>query len=137
VQFQHVPAAGRLVQAVDVLRNDGLQLAAAFERRKRCVRLVRLCVQIKHFGSVEIVKRLRMRIKEVAAQNRFGRVGVLRIIQAARASEVRYAACGRNAGAAQKNDIGAFVDHFLKSFNIFFHLCCLNMIIDPRGLYFN
>ena len=65
VQLQHVFAARRLVQAVDVLRHHGAQLARLLPPRKGQVRGARLCVRIEHFIAVKAEEFLRLFLEKV------------------------------------------------------------------------
>ena len=54
----------RLMQTVDILRDDGAELSLAFQRCKRQMRGVRLCFQRQHFLTVEAVKFLGVAVEK-------------------------------------------------------------------------
>ena len=91
MQLEDIFAACLLVQAVDVLRDDGAELARLFERGKLFMRLVRLIVEREHFFTVEAEKILRILIEKCVAQNRLRRVLKFLMVQAVRAAEIRNA----------------------------------------------
>ena len=61
MKFQHVPAARRLVQAVDVLRDDRLEPAVLFQSRQSPVRRVGNRVGIDHVMAVKVIEKFRLR----------------------------------------------------------------------------
>ena len=79
VQLKDVPASGLLVQTVDVLRDDGGQMALLLQPGKHAVRDVRLKAEREHFFAVEPVKILRVFQKKAVADDRIsGGTGRLR-----------------------------------------------------------
>ena len=56
VKLQDLPAPGKLVQAVNILRHDRLHLACRFQLSKLLMCHVRLCCQAQHFVAVKTVK---------------------------------------------------------------------------------
>ena len=110
MQLKHIFAPGRLVQAVDILRDDRLQLALALQLRQAQVGAVGPGPVNDELVTVEFVVLLRMRHEEGVAQDRLGRIIIFLVIQAIHTAEIRDAALGRDAGTAEKHDPVAAVD---------------------------
>ena len=121
VQFQHIPAAGHLVQPVDVLRHNGKQTPRLFQLRQLFVGGVGLCRQADHLVPVEPVELCRMPVKIGAAENRFRRYVVLLVIQAVLTAEVRNPALGGNTCSAEKHNAVSCIDLLLQLL-YFFHI---------------
>ncbi|MNW61735.1 hypothetical protein D3C74_398200 [compost metagenome] len=86
MQFQHAPAPGELMQAVDVLRNDRFELAVTLQLGKKLMRPVRLRFRVNHFAAVKVKKNVRGGHKKAAAQHYLRRIRriVLCLIQPCR-----------------------------------------------------
>ena len=110
MQFEHILAPGRLMQAVDVLRDDRLELALALQLRQTQVGTIGLGPVDDELIPVKFVVLLRVRHEEGMTQDRLGRIIILLVIQAVHAAKIRDAALGRDAGAAEKHDPVAAVD---------------------------
>ena len=108
MQLEDIFAACLLVQAVDVLRDDGAELARLFERGKLFMRLVRLIVEREHFFAVKAEEILRVLIEKRVAQNRLRWVLKFLMVQAVRAAEIRNAGLRRYACPAEEHDIVTF-----------------------------
>ena len=108
MQLEDIFAACLLVQAVDVLRDDGAELARLFERGKLFVRLVRLVAEREHFFAVKAEEILRILIEKRVAQNRLRRVLKFLMVQAVCAAEIRNAGLRRYACPAEEHDIVTF-----------------------------
>ena len=104
VELEHVHGAGGLVEAIDVLRHHGSELAFALELGELEVSLVRLGVKRDHLRAIELVELCRVGLVEVVGEHRLGRISELLVIQAIHAAEIRNAACGGDAGAAKEHD---------------------------------
>ena len=76
VQLEHVFAARLLVQAVDVLRDHGTELALFLHLGQLKVRLVGFGVQGQHLVAVKAIELLGVQFKERAGEDGLGRVGV-------------------------------------------------------------
>ena len=105
VQFQDVLAARFLVQAVDVLGDDGFQFARFFQFGQFDVGHVRLSVEGQHLVAVEAVEFFRVIHKERMAEDRFGRVFIVLVVQTVSAAEIGDAAFRRDAGASEEDDV--------------------------------
>ena len=105
VQLQHVFAARRLVQAVNVLRDDGFQLTGLLQPRKGKVRRVRLRLRVQHFVAVKAEELLRPAFEKIVGQNFLRRPAVFLVIQPVRAAEIRDAGLRGHTGSAEKDDI--------------------------------
>lgn len=107
VELQDVFAAGRLVEAVDVLGDDGFQLSFLFPLGQLFVGLVGL--DAGHQELVPVVFEELFGHTRVAgmAEHEFRREFIFLTVEAVLASEIRYAAFGGNAGAAEKDDVAA------------------------------
>lgn len=101
MQLEHILAPGRLMQAVDILRDDRLQLALALQLRQAQVGAVGPGPVNDELVTVEFVVLLRMRHEEGVAQDRLGRIIIFLVIQAVHTAEIRDAALGRDAGTAE------------------------------------
>ena len=121
MQLQHVFAAGRLMQSVDILRYNGAQLALALQLRKAQMRTIGLHAVDNELCPMKPVILLRVTLKEAVAQNCLRRVLPLLIIQAVNAAEIRYPALGADSCAAEKHDIVALRDPFFKLVNLSVH----------------
>ena len=118
VQFQDVLAARFLVQAVDVLGDDGFQFARFFQFGQFDMGHVGLGVEGQHLVAVEAVKFFRVVHEEGMAEDRFGRVFIVLVVQAVGAAEIGDAAFRRDAGAAEEDDVIGIFDHVDEFFNI-------------------
>ncbi len=104
MQLEHVFASGSLVQTVDVLRDDGGQLARPLQLRQLAVRRVGLCVQSEHFVLIKTVKFLRLRHKERMTEDGLRRIIIFLIVQTVDTAEVRDSAFRRHARTAEKDN---------------------------------
>ena len=120
VELQHVPAARGLVEAVDVLGDDGGELAVLLQLRQGLVGLVGFRVRVQEELLIIIVEDLRVPPEEVVAQQhlRGVAVGGLGLVDAVRAAKVGDAAFRGQARPAQKgdaatvfNDLSQFLVH--------------------------
>ena len=68
------------MQAVDILRHHGIELAGAFQLRQLGVAVVGLGVKGDHLGPVEVEKLGRMRLIKAMREHSLGRVGKLLVI---------------------------------------------------------
>ena len=114
MQLEHLLRAGLLMQSVDVLRDDSAAFALALPFCELEVRGVRLRVERKHFRAVEPVEFCGLAEEKRVAENGLRRILVLLIVQTVYRTEIRDAALGRNACAAEKDDVVAAVDPFLE-----------------------
>ena len=108
MELQHVPAAGGLMEPVDVLGDDGFQLALPLELRQTQMRRVGLCSLDDELIAVEAVELLGALFPEGVTQDRLGRVIVFLMVEAVHTAEVRDAALGGNARPAKEHDAAAF-----------------------------
>ena len=121
VKLQHLPAAGLLVQAVDVLGNDGLQPSLLLPLGQLPVGGVGLCPGGQHLGPVKIVKlRLAAHI-EAVAQDGFRRVLEFLVIQAVHAAEIRNPGFGGYPGSAEKDDAFRLCHPLPQGFDLLCH----------------
>lgn len=121
VQFEHIFASRHLMQAVDVLRDDGFQFSCRLKLGEFQMRGVWLRVFYDKFFAIESVKFRGIRVEKRAAYYDFGRKFPFLAVKSVLASEVGNAAFGGNARAAEKNDVLGFVDEILQSANLIFH----------------
>ena len=110
VQLADVAAAGLLMEAVDVLGDDGGQLAPFLPAGQLFVSGVRFCVRAEHLFTVKTVELLRMVQEKMMAQNLLRRPGVMLVIQPVHAAEIRDSALGGHARPAKKHDMFGFPD---------------------------
>ena len=103
------------MQAVDILRHDGEQLAARLPFGQLPVRRVGLRAAYQHFIAVKAVEFRRIAHKKVMAQDFLRRPGVFLIVQPVHASEIRYARFRTYPGAAEKNDALCLTHPLLES----------------------
>ena len=94
VQLEHILAPGRLMQPVDILRDDGLQLPLALQLGKAQVRAVGLGTVHDELVPMKFVVFLRMRHEKRVAQDRLGRIVILLVIEAVHTAKIRNAALG-------------------------------------------
>ena len=118
VQFQDILTARFLVQAVDVLGDDGFQFAGFFQFGQLDVGHVGLGVEGQHLVAVETVEFFRVVHEEGVAEDRFGRVFIVLVVQAVSAAEIGDAAFRRYAGAAEEDDVIRIFYHVDEFFNI-------------------
>ena len=121
VQLQHLAAAGFLVQPVDVLGDDGFQLALPLPLRQLPVGGVGLGVQCQHFAAVKVVKLLRVGLKKRVAEHGFRRILEFLAVQPVHAAEVLDAGLRADACAAEKDDVVAPVHQFFQLHDGFVH----------------
>ena len=60
VQLEHALRAGRLVQAVDVLRHHGIEFAGTFQLRQLDMAAIGFGAKRNHLGPVEVEELRRM-----------------------------------------------------------------------------
>ena len=108
VQLIDVFAARLLVQAVDVLRDDGAQLTRAFQLRQLLVRGVGPGLERQHLFAVEAVEIIGVPVEKRMAEDRLGRVVEPLMIQAVHAAEILNAALCADACAAEEHDVVTF-----------------------------
>ena len=92
VELVHRLGACRLMEAVDVLGDDGFQLALPLELRQTQMRRVGLCSLDDELIAVEAVELLGALFPEGVTQDRLGRVIVFLMVEAVHTAEVRDAA---------------------------------------------
>ena len=114
VQFEHVFAAGSLVQSVYVLRDHGAQLSFPLKLRKTQMNAVGLHALDDELGAMEAVILLRVFDEKAVAQDRLGRVFPLLVVQTVDTAEIRDPAFRTDARAAEKDDVVAFRDPFFE-----------------------
>ena len=98
------------MQAVDVLRDDRGQLALLLQLRELVMRAVGLGVQGDHALAVKVVELLRVGLKETMPEHLLGRVFEVLVVKSVFAAEIRDAAGGRHARAAEKDDAAGAAD---------------------------
>ena len=113
MQLQNLTAARRLMQPVNVLRDDGFQLALRFPLRQLSVGGVGLRSGQPQLFMVKAIVFLRVFLKKRVGQNLLRRILVFLIVKPVHAAEIRDAALRRDAGAAEKHDVVAAVDELL------------------------
>ena len=113
------------MEAVDVLGNDGFQLALPLELRQTQMRRVGLCSLDDELIAVEAVELLGALFPEGVAQDRLGRVIVFLMVEAVHTAEVRDAALSGHARTAEKDDVLALRNDFFQLFNHIQHLFCI------------
>ena len=94
VQLEHILAPGRLMQPVDILRDDGLQLPLALQPGKAQMRTVGLGAVHDELVPMEFIVFFRMRHEKRVAQDRLGRIVILLVIEAVHTAKIRNAALG-------------------------------------------
>ena len=94
VQLEDILAARRLMQPVDILRNDGLELSLALQLGKAQMRTVGLGAVHDELVPMEFIVFLRMRHEKRVAQDRLGRIVILLVIEAVHTAKIRDAALG-------------------------------------------
>lgn len=80
MQLEHALRAGHLMQAVDILRHHGIQLAGALQLGQPGVAAVGLGAKRDHLGAVEVEELGRMRLVKAMREHGLGRVGKLLVI---------------------------------------------------------
>ena len=128
VQFEYVFASRRLMQSVDVLRDDGGELSRLFEFRKFFMRRVRLYAFDDELFAVKAVKLRGVRVEKTPAEHLLGRIVPLLVIQSVRTSEVGDTAFRRNARSSEKYDRAAFVYHALQFCNRFIEIVIVHSL---------
>ena len=107
VEFVDILAAGGLVQAVNVLGNDGVQPARFLQAGQHPMGRVGAGIGKKHFIVVETVELLRFFAVKAVAQYGFRREVILLIIQPIHAAKVGDSALRGDPCAAEKYDVTA------------------------------
>ena len=121
MELQHLMAAGLLVQAVDVLGDDGLELALPLPLGQLFVGGVGLGVQGQHLGPVEVVKFLHVALVKAVAEHGLRRVFEFLMVQAVHAAEVLDAGFRADPGPAEEDDVVALVHRLFQLQNGFSH----------------
>ena len=114
VKLQHVFAACRLVQAVDVLGDDGGELSRLLQLRQLFVGGVGLHVQKQHLLLVKRVKIRGFFHKKVVAENGLRGIFPGLAVKAVPAAEIRHAGFCAHSRAAEKDDAPRPVDIVLQ-----------------------
>ena len=105
MKLQNRLAARRLVQAVDVLGDDGAEFSRLFQLGQLFVRGIGFCICKKHFVTVKPIKFSGVSAVEGMTQDGFGGIIILLMIQTVHTPEIRDAALGGDACAAEKNNV--------------------------------
>ena len=121
MELQHLPAAGLLVQAIDVLGDDGLELALPLPLGQLFVGGVGLGVQGQHLGPVEVVKFLHVALVKAVTEHGLRRVFEFLMVQAVHAAEVLDAGFRADPGPAEEDDVVALVHQLFQLHNGFSH----------------
>ena len=122
VKLQHLLAARRLMQAVDILGDDRLALASALQLRQRQMGGVGLCLRIEHHPAVKIPEFIRVSDKVFMREHFFIAAAPGGVVNALMgAAEIRDAAGGRHARPAEKYDIPRLRDPLPECFRFFGH----------------
>ena len=111
VEFVHFFTASELVQAVDVLRDDGTELAFALQLSEFEMHSAWAVVWCDHFCAIEVEEFFGVGIKKAAAEHGLRVVlEALLMIEPILAAKIRDAAFGGDAGAAEEDDCVGIVD---------------------------
>lgn len=111
MQLQHPTGAGSLVEPVDVLGDDGRQLACPFPGGEGPVGRVRLRVGVQQVGAIVGEELLRVALEEAMTEDLLGGVAGCRrlVVQPPAGPEIGDSALGRHSGAAEEDDPRAVV----------------------------
>ena len=93
------------MQAVDVLRHHGVELAGALQLGQLGVAAVGLSVKRDHLGAVEVEELGRMRLVKAMRQHGLGRIGKPLVIQAVHAAEIGDATRRGNTRATKEDHV--------------------------------
>ena len=104
MQLENPLGSRRLVEPVDVLRDDGRKRATLFELRQKLVRGIRRDSLAGVFLRKPLPIRLRVGLEEVNGQNALDRDFAILMEKPFGAAKVRYARLRRDPGAAEKDD---------------------------------
>ena len=104
MQFVNSFAAGGLVQAVNVLGDDGQKLSGLFKFGQLVVGRVWLYALDYQFLAVKPVEFLGICVKKRAADYGFGRILPFLAVKAVLASKIGDSAFGGNARSSKKDD---------------------------------
>ena len=118
VELIYLLAACGLVQTVDILSNNGSELALLFKLCKLDVCGIGLGIETEHFCPVEAVELLSLIHKECVAEDSFGRIVPLLAVETVNASEIGYAAFRGDACVAEKYYIIGLADYLGEFFYI-------------------
>ena len=121
VKLQHLLAAGSLMQTVNILSDDGPELAPLFKLGKLQVSPIGHNTVDDQLFPVKTVILSRVTDKKAAGEDSFGRVLPLLVIQSVHAAEIRNSRLCTDSGTAEKNDILALVHQFFQFGNVFVH----------------
>ena len=99
------------METVNILCDDGLDLARLFLLGKPQVGLVGLGIGGNHLVAVEAVELLSVGFIVAVAQHSLGRHGVFLVIQAIHTAEIGDTRLGGHARAAKKDDVVALGNH--------------------------
>ena len=122
VQLQHLFTARRLMQSVDILGNDRLALAPAFQLRQRQMGGVGLRVRVEHHPAVEIPKFVGVSDKIFMRKHLLIAAAAGGIVNALMgAAKIRDAAGGGDPRAAEKDDVSCLRDPLAQDFRFLGH----------------
>ena len=123
MQFQHVFAAGQLMQAVDILGDHSFQFSFPFQFRETKMGHVGFGALHDQLVAVETVEFLRLCFEEAVTDDGLRRILVFQVVKAVDAAEVRDPAFCRYAGTAEEDDVVAVGDPLLQSEDVVVHDC--------------
>ena len=115
MELPHYLAARFLMQSVDVLCDDCLYLTLTFELGQRFVAVIWLRVLIDELVLVELEEVFRVSLIECVGYHllRRDRSAEVLVVDTVGAPEIRDAALGGHACAAEEYDVVALVDYLL------------------------
>ena len=113
-------AARLLVEAVDVLGDDGAELSLVLPLGQLQMGGVGLRVGAEHLGVVEAEKLLRVGLVKGVAQNHLRGILPLLVVQPPGGAEIRDAGLRRDTRAAEKDDVVGPVN---ERFQLFYFIC--------------
>ena len=111
-------AARSLMETVDVLGNDGAQDAVALPPGELEVRLIGFCGQADHLVAVEAVEFLGLLHEKGMAEDLFGRIIVLLMVETVSRTEIGDAALRGHARTAEKDDAAGILNDLSELFDI-------------------
>ena len=115
-------ASRSLMKSIDVLGDNGFELALRFKLGEFYMSLVREDIVQSQFVVIELVEFLGILLKEAFAENLLGGIFVFLAVKPVDTAKIGNSAFGGNASTSKKDDVAAVFNHFPKLRDFFVHV---------------
>ena len=122
MKLQHLVTAGHLVQAVDVLGDNGFEFSLLFPLGQLVMGGIGPGFGAEQLLAVEVVKLLGVFFVKGVAEHGFRRILEFLVVQPVYAAEIPDTGLCADTGSAEKDNVVAGIYQFLQFANIFLHI---------------